>query len=262
MEDIHDYTFAIVTHYAQSTHRLLFLDYDGTLAPLETHPDLAAPTPALTELLDALAHDTGNQVFVISGRDRQTLESWLGHLPLTLVAEHGGFYKAPDAPWQAVFPQSINAWKERLHPSLHTLVKRYEGSFIEEKFFSLVWHYRGIASRVSPADRKQILAAIRSIPAHDEFEVYDEEYTLELRTKGITKGEFASRCMWQNQPCDFILAIGDGQTDEDLFETIGKSYYTIKVGTAQQSAARFSIATQESVPHFLRALIRPSRLEN
>ena len=62
---------------------LLLLDYDGTLVPFTATPELARPDPRLLELLCARwprGRDT--EVHVVSGRPAETLEHWLGDLPI------------------------------------------------------------------------------------------------------------------------------------------------------------------------------------
>src|SRR5262249_32752752 len=89
---------------AERFHRagraLLLLDYDGTLIDIVDRPDAAAPTPPVRTLLQRLgaAADT----VVISGRDTETLQRWLGDLPLHLVAEHGFWLRRRGA----------NVWEE------------------------------------------------------------------------------------------------------------------------------------------------------
>jgi len=82
---------------AKHSQVLLALDYDGTLVPIVKNPDLARPDAALRQLLAMLARMPGVQVCVVSGRAQSSLASWLGELPLDLVAEHGVWSKRADA---------------------------------------------------------------------------------------------------------------------------------------------------------------------
>lgn len=79
--------------YDQAAHRLVLLDYDGTLAAFKSKPEDAKPTPELIALLQRLADDPANHVVINSGRDHYTLEKWLGNLSVSFAAEHGAFYK-------------------------------------------------------------------------------------------------------------------------------------------------------------------------
>ncbi|MGN6567651.1 MAG: bifunctional alpha,alpha-trehalose-phosphate synthase (UDP-forming)/trehalose-phosphatase, partial [Flavipsychrobacter sp.] len=75
--------------YMYAQKRLLFLDYDGTLVPFTRRPEDAFPDTEVLRTLERLGNDIKNNVVVISGRDKATLDKWLGHLPLNIVAEHG-----------------------------------------------------------------------------------------------------------------------------------------------------------------------------
>ena len=92
---------ALVADYHQSKKRLILLDYDGTLQPIVRHPEDAKPSRKILNALERLGSDKRNEVVIISGRDKPTLETWLGHLPVTLVAEHGAFlHKAGWKNWR------------------------------------------------------------------------------------------------------------------------------------------------------------------
>ena len=98
----------------------MFLDYDGTLTPLVRDPSMAKPDGELSALLRRLASDRKNTVVITSGRDRRTLEAWLGDIPLGFVAEHGAWLRLLGQEWQrAKAPQS--AWKPEILASLGNL---------------------------------------------------------------------------------------------------------------------------------------------
>ena len=87
-----------------------------------------------------------------------------------------------------------------------------------------------------------------------DFRICDCEFMIELRTIGIQKGAFTS--LWAaNKYYDFIMAIGDGQTDEDLFKILDKNAYTIKVGRSNNSQAVYHLASQSDVLPFLQRIL-------
>src|SRR5262249_20855323 len=59
----------------------LFLDYDGTLVPFAARPERAPPDRELLSLLQRLCERPGTEVHLVSGRPREFLERWFGHLP-------------------------------------------------------------------------------------------------------------------------------------------------------------------------------------
>jgi trehalose 6-phosphate synthase/phosphatase len=245
MKNIEDYRDQMIETYRNAQSRIFFIDYDGTLARLQNSPTLAFPTKEIKKLLVKLGSDDRNKIVILSGREKQTLESWLGNMPVTLAAEHGGFYKEQLGEWRNFFELPVD-WMPRVFSSLHTLTFNFSGSFIEQKSYSMVWHYRNIANTIMESDVKQISKEILSARVNNEFVIYQEDCALEIRTAGIDKGKFATKYL-QEKKYDFILAIGDGKTDEDLFAAVGKSGYTIKVGAAAESLAQFFIDKQDNV---------------
>lgn len=235
----------LMSSYNLAQSRLLLLDYDGTLMPFEDRPERAIPNDHIKHMVKQLVDDPLNDVILISGRDSQFLEAvWTG-IPIHLAAEHGGYYKNPGSQWNETFPADNN-WIPSVAPSIQALVNHFEGSIMERKSFSIAWHYRAIANQISKEDLHGILEALAILPSKDKFQVYIDNLTIELRTPIVNKGAFATRWIGERD-FDFILAIGDGQTDEDLFTIFTKDSFTIKVGSDIHTRANYVLHRQEDV---------------
>ena len=127
------------TVYAKALHRLIMLDYDGTLVGFAEEPQEALPHTEVYEVLEALVGDSRNKVVICSGRDLDTLERWFGHLSLEIAAEHGAFYKT-----QGKWLQNVHGelWNEEILNLLQQIIDKTPGSMLEIKRTSVVWHYR------------------------------------------------------------------------------------------------------------------------
>ena len=79
----------IINAYKKTKQRIILLDYDGTLVGFESIPKKAKPDDDLKRMLAKLADDPKNNVVIVSGRDRHTLQQWLGDLKINLLASHG-----------------------------------------------------------------------------------------------------------------------------------------------------------------------------
>lgn len=242
--------------YVRAKHRLFFLDLDGTLSPLFDVRQSIALSGKIMRTLESLVQDPNNQVMIISGRSREDLDAVIGGMPLVLVAEHGGFYREPTGKWKARFPATA-LWKNRMLGAVEALTRQYAGSSIEEKYYSICWHYRLIKNSVHDIDIDNILSILRKISNRNEFYFEHDKFTLEVRTVGIDKGTFAAQWMWGQRPFDFILAMGDGKTDEDLFEAVGNDHFTVRIGGPTKSNARFRLRKQDEVETLLSGLISP-----
>ncbi|EGZ17853.1 hypothetical protein PHYSODRAFT_461147, partial [Phytophthora sojae] len=84
---------AIVQAYRSAQNRVIILDYDRTLTPQHSLLPLAAVGPNFKSLLDALSADERNTVFIVSGRERKFLETWLNGVRVGVAAEDGFFYR-------------------------------------------------------------------------------------------------------------------------------------------------------------------------
>jgi trehalose 6-phosphate synthase/phosphatase len=234
---------------------MLFLDYDGTLVPFYSHPDQARPSPHLLELLRELARVA--EVTVISGRNKSSLDQWFEGVPLLLAAGHGAWVRSPEGHWQQPVP--IHAeWKERLRPVLQSHAERLSGAFVEEKDASLVWHYRNADPGLAALRTSELLDTLTTLVANLDVQVMPGNKNVEVRTASIHKGAVADR-MLAAQSFDFILAVGDDLTDEDLFRALPDTAWTIKVGRTQ-SVARFSVGSQPDVLDLLERLVSACRV--
>jgi trehalose 6-phosphate synthase/phosphatase len=241
----------ITEHYERSQNRLILLDYDGTLTPLARLPHLAAPGEELLKLLRSLASDPKNDIVLISGRPIDVLEKWFGELPLNLVAEHGAFYKVKGTDWLQTIPVSAG-WKQTVMQVLKLYTERCQGTFVEEKMLSLAWHYRNAEKELGFLRSRELINALVELSSHLNFQIIEGNKVIEARARGIDKGLAASIWLKHSQR-DFVMAIGDDRTDEDMFRIIPSEGYSIRVGL-MQSVARYNLKHQKEVLILLRKL--------
>ncbi|WP_207493641.1 bifunctional alpha,alpha-trehalose-phosphate synthase (UDP-forming)/trehalose-phosphatase [Aridibaculum aurantiacum] len=239
--------------YANAGNRLILLDYDGTLSPFAKLPSQAAPSNPVLAFLKELSADERNNVVIISGRDANTLERWLGHLPLSFVAEHGVFIKHKEGNWKAQTTLSTE-WKEEIRPMLQSYVTRCAGSLIEEKENTLTWHYRNTHPGLGFVRSRELLNNLLQLTANTPIQVIDGNKVLEVRQTGVDKGITALKMLNHFNP-EFTLCLGDDTTDEDMFKTLDGKGVTVKIGTGA-TAANFNIPTQAEVLPFLQQVTK------
>ncbi|MDR3061791.1 MAG: bifunctional alpha,alpha-trehalose-phosphate synthase (UDP-forming)/trehalose-phosphatase [Dysgonamonadaceae bacterium] len=239
----------IKSDYDSSKSRLIILDYDGTLVPFHKDPKGAVPPPELLELLSKLNEDLRNHVVISSGRDRSTLESWLGHLPIGLAAEHGAFYKE-----NGIWHQKIHheQWDHEILDIMKRTVKRTPGSKLEIKDTALVWHYRNVDVWLADLRVTQLINALINPCFRNNLQIMKGIKIVEIKPEGTSKGDEAKRLI-NNKIFDFIMAIGDDTTDEEMFLALPDHAVTIKVGK-HSSTTRYNIPTQRQTIEFLKRL--------
>ncbi len=235
--------------YSQAKNRLFFFDYDGTLVPIVREPEDAIVSAETKAIVAELAErDT---VVVISGRDRKFLLSVLGDLPVHIVAEHGALIRKKGETEFVMNAAYKEDWKEDIRPILELYVKRCPGAFVEEKETSLAWHYRTADDHEYALRRAQELAwQLKSfIQPEQNLQIIEGNMVIEVKKTAFNKGTSAKSFVEEGD-YDFILAMGDDTTDEDMFEALPDSAYTVKVGDAL-SIAKKHIKNQFAVMELL-----------
>lgn len=237
------------------TH-LILLDYDGTLISFADNPERAVPDDELLQLMESLSNHPRTTVVIISGRPRETLEKWFGDLPLDLVAEHGAWIRKKGT-WNPIEPM-VNTWKEQIRPIIEVFVDRTPGSFLEEKDFSLGFHYRKTEPSLAMVRMGELKDALIDMTSNLNLSILEGNKVIEIKNSGVGKGRAALRWISQDQEeWDFILAAGDDWTDEDLFQVLPNSAFSIKIGLGH-SQARFNLNSVHEMRLLLKELVKVS----
>jgi trehalose 6-phosphate synthase/phosphatase len=244
-------TEKLTADYRKNKKRLFLLDYDGTLVGFKGKPAEAGPDDEIIALLRCLTKEPKNTVVIISGRDKTTLENWLGHIGTALVAEHGGWIRDENREWQSPVPFDMS-WKKSIRPILELYSDRTPGSTVEEKNFSLVWHYRRADPGLAYIRGQELKVALLNLTENLDVGVFEGNKILEVKSHVVNKG-WATEHWLAEGDWDFILAAGDDYTDEEMFSVLPEQAYSMKVGFAA-SKARFNVDSVEDIRKLLKRL--------
>jgi trehalose 6-phosphate synthase/phosphatase len=241
----------LVQKYRTTQSRALLLDYDGTLVPFAESPRSARPDPELLELITKLASDPSNQVAIVSGRSRVDLEEWFGAFPISLIAEHGMWLRHRGGDWRVLRTISTE-WKERVRPILQLYVDRLPGALLEEKEYSLAWHYRRADPEQASLRAQELMDDLSAYTRNIDVQVLEGNKVIEIRNTGINKGVASLEWLGPQMP-EFILGMGDDWTDEDLFRALPPSAFSVRVGLAKTSA-QYHLANHAAVRRLLKEM--------
>nr|WP_242696420.1 trehalose-phosphatase [Longitalea luteola] len=231
---------------------MILLDYDGTLVPFFPNPSEATPGHNLIETLNRL-NTTKNDICLVSGRNYQWFENWFAALDINIIAEHGACYKLRQQAWKKE-SQADSSWKEGAKEIMQLFVLTTEFTFIEEKEYSMVWHYRQATSEQVKQQAEKLYEHLSHFALTKNLQVFRGNKIVEIKHKGIDKGNAIVK-LFNKDDYDFILGIGDDYTDEDMFRALSgvANTYTIKVGI-DSSVARFNVYTPQMVVSLLEAI--------
>jgi trehalose 6-phosphate synthase/phosphatase len=230
---------------------VLLLDYDGTLVPFAPTPELGEPDDELIGLLRGLAARPGTEIHVVSGRTRETLERWLGALPIGLHAEHGFLSRPPRAAeWMSGMlpPQD---WRLAVLALMRAFAARTPGAFVEEKSAGLAWHYRLADPALGPSRAHALKLELSILLDRLPAEILPGSKVIEVVTRGVHKGRLVPSIVARMPVGALLVAFGDDRTDEDLFAALPPSALAVHVGPEPTTAS----ICLDGVPD-VRALLR------
>jgi len=209
--------------YQNAKKRLFLFDYDGTLTPIVKTPSMAVPTETTLDALIRLSADPKNKVYIISGRDGEFLEQYLGHIKnMGMSAEHGGFMREAGIETWTNFTERLDmSWLKEVEEIFKYYTERTTGSHIEVKKSSITWHYRASDPEWGLFQCRQCQDLLENNLARKRpIEVLVGKKNLEVRPIAINKGEIVKRILYQNPDAEFVFCAGDDKTDEDMFRSL------------------------------------------
>ncbi len=225
----------IARRYHKARKKLLIFDYDGTLTPLCQLPEQARPSATLLKLLHRLSKDPGTTLLICSGRKRSDLDKWFRKIPVDLAAEHGIWVRSAGGEWQQHLILNDD-WKTQIRPVMKSYTDRTPKSFIEEKTYGLVWHYRRCEPDQAYVRLNELRDTLMEYIQNEKLSLLDGSKVLEVRDVNASKANIVS--LWlQKERWDFVMCAGDDVTDEEMFAVMPRGACSIKVGTDSSAAA-------------------------
>ncbi len=229
--------------FDHAAQRLLFIDYDGTLRKFHENPEMAIPDESIYSILDALHAIPNTTVVLISGRDKETLGKWFKDKKYPLVAEHGIHWRDSEGIWTQTENQR-NDWMEHILPVMENFVDHTPGTFIEQKSASIAWHYRKTDPELGENRAVEMNTLLNSFIS-DSIKIMNGNKVIEVVSNRMHKGVAANR-IFNKGSYDFVLAIGDDITDENMFVDLPKETWSIKVGFIK-TEAKYCLANTSEV---------------
>ncbi len=238
----------------------VFLDFDGTLAPIVRQPGQAAISPCLRRTLSRLSACPGVRVGVVSGRSLTDLKKRVRLRKIAYAGNHGLEIEGTGFRFRLRTPPDYPRTLARVRVSIAGLPSVFPGTEIEDKGLTLSFHYRRANRLIVPEAVAAFRRAVR--PYQNRLQIRTGKRILEIRPPAPWgKGEavlwLLSNQVWLpgRMPTTAVY-IGDDRTDEDAFRALRDDGVTIRVGRSVRSAARYTIDDTESTARFLDRLVR------
>lgn len=244
-------TEALLTEYRTCHKKLVLLDYDGTLVGFRDNPEDAVPDSELYELLNRINKDEETEVAIISGRERAILERWFNNTKYTLISDHGIWMRRAGKQWEKLEEPKTD-WKDSIRSVMEDFVDRTPGAFVEEKEYSLAWHFRKADEDLSSIRERELRILLAGMVGEHGLSVLEGSKVIEVKSSLVNKGRAVTRLMLDGS-FDYVFAAGDDHTDEFMFAELPERAHTVKVGTAPTVAKYYtgnSVELRKLMRHF------------
>lgn len=239
---------------------IIFLDYDGTLTPIVSHPDKAILSDSMRALLDKLHRKLS--VAIVSGRDLQDVREKVNVDGLFYAGSHGFDILTADGR-NIENPKAENCRSAitKAADDLKELANNLPGCLVEEKHYSVAIHYRNASAKAET----QILTRLNQITHNlPELRVLEGKKVFELQPKitwdkGIAIKEILPLITNEHEH-SVPIYIGDDVTDEDAFLAIRElGGISFRVGTEHPpSLANYYLDGPNEVHRLLKELLEES----
>jgi len=246
-------------------HLALFLDFDGTLAPIAPMPKDAALEHRNKTLLRKLAYSKNCKLTIISGRSLEDLKAMIDIKKIVYVGNHGLEMEWENINFENFIPQGAQEAIGKISFALMNQLSHIEGVLIEDKKLTLSMHYR-LVDQKDVAQVKEIFFEVcRPYLMDDQIEICLGKKVLEVLP--YAAGNKRQSMLWllkkyadQEGHELFPIFVGDDKTDETAFAQFKDTGLTVIVGQ-QPSNAQYYLNDTKEVTWLLQELLKLSRGE-
>jgi len=232
-----------------TVHALFAFDFDGTLAKIVRDRHTAQLGRPIRLWLGELAKRAPTAI--ISGRSIEDLRTRVGNTVPYLIGNHGleGLHVTQQVVRQA--RETCRGWKQLIEERFGTELTRY-GVFVEDKSYSLSFHYRNAGQK---DDARALVFHVLAELSPPPRIVLGKAVVNVVPAAAPHKGAALLELMHQLN-CTAALYIGDDDTDEDVFSLPGTRILTVRIGRNRISGARFFLKRQSEITEVLRSIVK------
>lgn len=228
-------------------------DFDGTLCPIASSPDLVQIPSRTESALRRLSRSPNVALAIVSGRKLDDVKSRVG-VDAIYSGNHGIEISGRDIdfvhPQAATFSDRLN----RLCAEMEQCLAPWPGTWVENKQWTATVHMRAVPFD----DWPELIASVRShmLGNEDLFGLRSGRAALEIYPRlGWDKGsavKYIARTLGLERALP--ICFGDDATDESMYRALPNGI-TVNVGPRAQTDAVFSLDGVEDVTQFLEQLL-------
>jgi len=230
---------------------VLFIDYDGTIVPIQPRPELAKLQSETVDLIQSILRKPNFFVCIVTGRSIENIRNLVKIDDVSFIGNHGFEIWRKGKHWIHPAANKNRLPLTRVARELKKVTEHIDGIAIENKVFTVSIHFRNVARRYEA----QIKRAITQVVGLNDtmFTITAGKRVYEIRPDiGWDKGKGVMRWLHISRlQKPLVIYIGDDRTDEDAFRAIRDEGITISVGYRRKSLAQYYLRNDRGVLVFL-----------
>jgi trehalose-phosphatase len=236
---------------------LLFLDFDGTLAPIADTPGKAVIPEKTKKILVLLSKKTNCAIAIISGRGLPDIKKKVGLKGIIYSGNHGFQIEGPKLRCQLAVPVAYKNRLQGIEAGLKKKLSGIKGVLIEDKKFFLALHFRLADKRKLPfiktIFRQSVIQDLKKNKVTVKFgkKVFEIGPPLYWNKGKIVLSLLGRQRVISGKQGILPVYIGDDKTDEDAFRVLKRKGLTVHVGKSGNSAAAYYLRDTKEVAEFL-----------
>lgn len=235
----------------QAESLFLFLDFDGTLAPIAPTPEGAFTPPGAKALLERLRDHPKVLLAVLSGRPLEDLRERVGVPGIIYIGNHGLEIQNP----AGIHKKRLSAAREkelrRISGTLRRSLKGIQGIQVEEKGPIVAVHYRNVAHKYFDFVHRVLRATLDRWKGR--WKAAQGKMVVEVRPEfDFHKGTAVRELLRGTSRNLLPIYLGDGPADEPAFREVKNRGITVFVGPGGlTSEAEYYLQIPAEVEMFL-----------
>jgi trehalose 6-phosphate phosphatase len=245
----------LAPRFREAQRALLLFDYDGTLTPIVSQPDLAVLSPEVRRRLQDLGNHPRYLVGVISGRSLSDVREKVGLTEIAYAGNHGLEMEGPGLHFRHPAARQVRPVLDRVYRDLCRQLANYPGVLVEDKGLTLSVHYRMVPEAQEARVESKFQDTVSDCPEKAMLRITRGKKVLEVRPNvDWNKGNAIARLMEAHPEASLVCFFGDDVTDEDGFAVVRDSARGIAVRVGLEEAetrAEYRVDSPQQVSRFL-----------
>jgi len=255
-----DYEKIVLNKIKNSNLSFLFLDFDGTLVNFKKDPQKVKITDTVQNIIQYFQDSKKFEIIIITGRTLQDIKNKVNINKINFAAVHGLHVQFQDGT-EKIFKKSVRGETQlnEIKKEAKKLFSNINGVFIEDKKFTVAFHYRSVSKQKKSKIKNKFLSLVEKYN-FSNIETIEGDNVIEARPKNWNKGDAVEVYLKQrsNTNSVFPIYIGDDSTDEDAFQYLKQKGLTIYVKNDSNlnTNASYWLKNPEDVIRFLSIIIK------